>query len=91
MRQIEARGKGVWSGVMEAVGRVVRTKKVAVGVSGGADSVVLAEAVWRAGRKPVILHFNHRWRGRVGDADAKWVEAWGKKRGEGRQRLSWAS
>ena len=81
MRQIEARGKGVWSGVMEAVGRVVRTKKVAVGVSGGADSVVLAEAVWRAGRKPVILHFNHRWRGRVGDADAKWVEAWGKKRG----------
>jgi len=81
MRQIEARGKGMWARVMEAVGRAGRARKVAVGLSGGADSVVLAEAVWRSGAKPILFHFNHRWRGRVGDADAKWVEAWGKKRG----------
>ena len=81
MRQIEARGKGMWARVMEAVGRAGRARKVAVGLSGGADSVVLAEAVWRSGAKPILFHFNHRWRGPVGDADAKWVEAWGKKRG----------
>ncbi|MEY5063452.1 MAG: tRNA lysidine(34) synthetase TilS, partial [Verrucomicrobiota bacterium] len=42
--------------------------------------VVLAEALHRLGAKPVILHFNHRWRGRVAEADARWVKAWGKKR-----------
>jgi len=82
MLQIGARGKGVWSRVEEAVRKAQKGRgKVAVGVSGGGDSVVLAEAMWRAGMKPVILHFDHRWRGRAGDADARWVKAWGKKRG----------
>jgi tRNA(Ile)-lysidine synthase len=33
-----------------------------VGVSGGIDSVALLEALVRAGRKPVVLHFDHGWR-----------------------------
>ena len=82
MRQIGARGKGVWAELVGAIELASRGgKKVAVGVSGGADSVVLAEVAWRMGVKPVVFHFNHRWRGRVGDADERWVKAWGKKRG----------
>lgn len=42
--------------------------------------MVLAEALHRLGARPVILHFNHRWRGRSADADARWVRSWGKKR-----------
>lgn len=82
MRQIEGGGKGAWSRVMGAVeAELGGPARVAVGISGGADSVVLAEAVWRGGAKPVLLHFNHRWRGRVGEAEARWVKNWGKKRG----------
>jgi hypothetical protein len=51
-----------------------------VGLSGGADSVVLAEALHRLGAKPVILHFNHRWRGKSAEADARWVQAWARAR-----------
>jgi tRNA(Ile)-lysidine synthase len=73
--------KGTWVRVMEAVHRRLSPgKQVAVGLSGGADSVVLAEALHRLGVKPVILHFNHRWRGRSAEADARWVKAWGVKR-----------
>ena len=64
MRQIEARGKGVWSRMVQVVGSELgRGAKVAVGISGGADSVVLAEAILRSGGEPILLHFNHRWRG----------------------------
>jgi tRNA(Ile)-lysidine synthetase-like protein len=52
----------------------------AVGLSGGADSVVLAEALDRLGARPVVLHFNHRWRGRTAEADARWVLAWARAR-----------
>ena len=73
--------KGTWVRVVEAVHhRVSPVKRLAVGLSGGADSVVLAEALDRLGAKPVILHFNHRWRGKSAEADARWVQAWGKKR-----------
>lgn len=73
--------KGTWARVLEAVHRrLSRGQRVAVGLSGGADSVVLAEALHRLGAKPVILHFNHRWRGRSAEADARWVKAWGGKR-----------
>ena len=73
--------KGTWVRVVEAVHhRVPPGKRLAVGLSGGADSVVLAEALDRLGAKPVILHFNHRWRGKSAEADARWVQAWGKKR-----------
>jgi tRNA(Ile)-lysidine synthase len=48
----------------------------AVAVSGGADSLALllllwAEAPGRWGRDFVVLHFNHRLRGRASDADEK--------------------
>ena len=43
-----------------------------VGVSGGVDSVALLHALVRTGRKPVVLHFDHRWRAESG-ADAAWV------------------
>ena len=46
MRQSKARGKGVWSRMGQVVGSELgRGAKVAVGISGGADRVVLAEAV----------------------------------------------
>ena len=74
--------KGCWVRVLAAVTAAQRSGvKSAVGISGGADSVLLAEALWRSGAKPILFHFNHRWRGRVGDGDAKWVAAWARKRG----------
>jgi len=73
--------KGTWARVVEEVRRRLNPgKRLAVGLSGGADSVVLAEALHRLGVEPVILHFNHRWRGRSAEADARWVGLWGKKR-----------
>lgn len=33
-----------------------------VGVSGGLDSVTMLHALVASGRKPTVLHFNHRWR-----------------------------
>ncbi len=70
-----------WAAVLQAVRRHLGPgARSAVGLSGGADSVVLAEALHRLGAKPVLLHFNHRWRGRNAEADARWVKAWGKKR-----------
>ena len=73
--------KGTWVRVVEAVHRRLSGGvRVAVGLSGGADSVVLAEALDRLGAKPVILHFNHRWRGRSAEADARWVQKWARAR-----------
>ena len=73
--------KGTWARILEAVHRrIPRGQLMAVGLSGGADSVVLAEALFRLGASPVLLHFNHRWRGRSAEADARWVQAWGRKR-----------
>ena len=73
--------KGTWVKVVEAVHRKWRPgNRLAVGLSGGADSVVLAEALHRLGARPVVLHFNHRWRGRSAEADAKWVQAWARAR-----------
>jgi tRNA(Ile)-lysidine synthetase-like protein len=73
--------KGTWVRVVEAVHRKWRPgNRLAVGLSGGADSVVLAEALHRLGAKPVVLHFNHRWRGKSAEADARWVQAWARAR-----------
>ena len=81
MGQKAAPRKGTWARVVESVYRRISPKsKIAVGISGGADSVVLAEALCRLGANPLLLHFNHRWRGRTAEADARWVQGWGKKR-----------
>lgn len=73
--------KGTWARVVEAVHRRLRSgARPAVGLSGGADSTVLAEALFRLGAKPVVFHFNHRWRGRSADADARWIKTWSKER-----------
>ncbi len=42
------------------------------GVSGGVDSVALLHALVAAGRRPVVLHFDHGWRKESG-ADAEFV------------------
>jgi tRNA(Ile)-lysidine synthetase-like protein len=51
-----------------------------IGVSGGIDSVALLYALVRAGRRPVVLHFDHGWRAESG-ADGKWVGALAKTLG----------
>jgi tRNA(Ile)-lysidine synthetase-like protein len=43
-----------------------------IGVSGGVDSVALLHALVRAGRSPVVVHFDHGWREESGE-DAEWV------------------
>jgi tRNA(Ile)-lysidine synthetase-like protein len=51
-----------------------------VGVSGGRDSCALLDALVASGRKPVVVHFDHRWR-KESAADARWVAALAKRHG----------
>jgi tRNA(Ile)-lysidine synthase len=51
---------------------VALPKAVLVGVSGGVDSMALLHALVTAGRRPVVLHFDHGWRAESGD-DAAFV------------------
>ena len=59
--------------------------KLAVGVSGGADSVALLTLLTRMraelGVVASAVHFNHRLRGKASDADEKFVAALAEKRG----------
>ena len=81
MNQYPPKSKGVWQKLLvEAARSYPKQVRLAVGVSGGADSVALAEALWRLGANPEVWHFNHRWRGRSAEADAVWVRRWAKKR-----------
>ncbi|MDR1146692.1 MAG: tRNA lysidine(34) synthetase TilS [Verrucomicrobiales bacterium] len=57
------------------------TVPAAVAVSGGVDSLTLAEALRRLGRAPLCLHVNHGWRGRASDGDEQFVRAWCRARG----------
>ncbi len=50
-----------------------------VGVSGGIDSVTLLQALVAAGKQPIVLHFNHGWRGAASKRDAEFVRALVKK------------
>lgn len=50
------------------------TRRYLIGVSGGADSVVLLRSLHALGyRKLIVAHLNHRLRGRVSGADATFV------------------
>jgi len=81
MNQESLQGKGAWLKMMAEVNRARKGRgRPAVGVSGGADSVALAESLWRLGAHPEIWHFNHRWRGRAAEAVALWVRRWAEKR-----------
>ena len=46
-----------------------------IGVSGGADSVALLDALVQLGHRPHVCHLNHGWRGAESDADAEFVRA----------------
>lgn len=48
-------------------------KRCLVGVSGGVDSIALLHALVSAGKEPIVLHFNHAWRGAESAADAAFV------------------
>jgi len=81
MNQEPSKSKGLWKKMLSEANRFRRGPvRLAVGVSGGADSVALAEALWKLGANPEIWHFNHRWRGRAAEADASWVRRWAEKR-----------
>jgi len=53
---------------------------IGLGLSGGMDSVVLAEALRRSGIPFEAWHFNHGWRGKESESDAHWVRDWCRER-----------
>jgi tRNA(Ile)-lysidine synthetase-like protein len=48
-------------------------EQILVGVSGGIDSVALLSALIEAGRRPIVIHFDHGWR-KESAVDAAWVK-----------------
>lgn len=60
-----------------ALGLLLKRGRLLVAVSGGGDSVTLLDLLGRAlpdaARRLVVAHFNHRLRGRVSDADERFV------------------
>jgi tRNA(Ile)-lysidine synthase len=55
--------------------------RLALAVSGGLDSMLLAAALRRLGKSPLCLHVNHGWRGKQSDGDEKFVARWCKRQG----------
>jgi len=71
--------------VLKKVPRVLKekldgTKKYVAAVSGGADSVALAEGLWQAGFTFAVCHVEHGIRGRESLEDAEFVEAFCRER-----------
>lgn len=63
------------------IGLAGKTREgIALGLSGGMDSLVLAEALRRSGIAFEAWHFNHGWRGAESTADALWVRVWCRER-----------
>jgi tRNA(Ile)-lysidine synthase len=60
--------------IQKGLRRIKPFKRVVVGCSGGADSVVLAHALKKLGYEIVIAHLNHQLRGTESDADEKFVK-----------------
>ena len=60
-----------------------RGQKILVAVSGGADSMVLLHVLHSLAKNPrwqiSVAHFNHRLRGRAGDADERLVRRTAEK------------
>lgn len=54
--------------------KITPFKRVVVGVSGGADSVVLAHVLKKLGYEIVIAHLNHQLRGKESDKDEQFVK-----------------
>lgn len=53
-----------------------------VGVSGGVDSLTLADMLWRRGRRGFgVAHCNFHLRGEESDGDAEFVRGWAESRG----------
>ena len=64
------------------LGRLSRTARYLIGVSGGRDSVALLHALVEAGfRRLIVCHLNHGLRGRSAAADARFVAALAAKMG----------
>ena len=57
------------------------TKKTLIGVSGGADSIVLARLLYQAGVNIAIAHCHFNLRGADADQDQKFVEGFAKQIG----------
>lgn len=53
--------------------------RIVVGMSGGVDSLVLADVLQRAGYHIGVAHVNFKLRGGESDEDARFVEAWAKR------------
>ncbi|MDD5262981.1 MAG: tRNA lysidine(34) synthetase TilS [Methylacidiphilales bacterium] len=68
--------------LLDAVASVCsKAPDLALGLSGGLDSILLAESLLRLGLAPLCLHVNHGWRGRQSDADERWVRRWCREHG----------
>jgi tRNA(Ile)-lysidine synthase len=57
-----------------------RTMNIGVALSGGLDSLVLAEGLHRLGISFIALHVNHAWRGEESAQDAVWIKNWCKSK-----------
>ena len=55
--------------------------KVLLAVSGGIDSMCMADIHRRAGGEYAVAHCNFHLRGTDSDADAKFVEEWAREHG----------
>jgi tRNA(Ile)-lysidine synthase len=55
---------------------VAKNHKIIIGVSGGNDSMVLAECLLRCGHSIAIAHVNYQLRGEESEGDAQHVRAW---------------
>lgn len=57
-----------------------KNKRIGLAFSGGVDSLLLAEFLYRLKIPFTTLHFDHRWRGKKSAQDAEWAKNWCEKR-----------
>lgn len=63
------------------LGGELQSKPIMVGVSGGADSIALADVLQRAGYELIIAHCNFHLRGAESDRDEAFVRAYADRQG----------